>query len=794
MLFDLAYGWRKWRGQRGLWYTLILSLCLFCSLIAFVFNLFWLLNSDRPAWVNNPEPMITFANKDLNGNLQTTTGFDIDLMLGVAHVKQVASIAIEPSNITLDLAVLPKVGIGFYSSSALEVLGLPAPFSLQNIEAKKGIISQRFWQQHFEASQDLTDKVLYYRDIAFSIAGVAPVSMSSLGSIEIDIWLPDSLLQDTVPEMFAKNPELYLKTKNNRYGFAQLTEKLELSRLKQAYTSVKKETPRPDGGFVDTYYQPWLIGGVELDPNGRDVLQRQAWILLLLLIGFGFIIFSGIVSAYAQQAILRQPEMHLKIALGGDSRSLVVQLLSENLPALILVSILSPVIGVFLTHYVSSISVYQQYFPHGIHFNVWLWIIALLCSLLLFSLCSLIPLRGAFSGVFSRGRLGHMTKGQRRLTQVVLVLQLAVITSVMVLSLSLMSQEWRKYSVVALSDNIRSYQPEVTGRLSLMLTAEQQEGDWSVANNNIALASHSFTQLGAQNLTYHTDMGGILEKPINGVYVSQNFFSVLGVTLLINGELLENTIIINHAMASQLSSELALNSWRETLGITIKLTGYFYEKQVRIVGVVQDLPHFGIAKDVKPLIYLNLKDQNSIFSSRVAPTIYSQGGDEKAIALHLNDWARLQSSQLSYAAGISLVDQIAATDAAGKLLFLTSSIMTLLILVLVAFTLYNKFSYAVNSEQIKWAVMLAVGARKEALIVRMIWQNLGLSLLAIIITIVSLLLLEDHSQDLLNVSLFQPLVWAACIALSIFFIVSITFWSAQGLLKQKISTLLQNLT
>ena len=109
MLFDVIYGWRKWQEQRGFWSLLIISLCLFCCLIGLVVNLFWLLSSDRPQWVNNQAPMLTIAKKDLSGNIQPTAGYNIDLLKKIAGVEAVTSIAVQSGSITLGLKELPRV-------------------------------------------------------------------------------------------------------------------------------------------------------------------------------------------------------------------------------------------------------------------------------------------------------------------------------------------------------------------------------------------------------------------------------------------------------------------------------------------------------------------------------------------------------------------------------------------------------------------------------------------------------------------------------------------------------------
>ena len=200
--------------------------------------------------------------------------------------------------------------------------------------------------------------------------------------------------------------QLFLKTKGNRYGFALLSQGVDIELLQDAYIVLRQQTPWPDNGFADKHYSPWLIAGVELNPNGRDILHRQASILLLLLLGFGFIIFSGIVSAYTQQGIMRRAEMSLKLALGGSRRGLMGQLFRESFPALLLVGFLSPLLGIVVIHYVGNIGVYQDYFVEGVRFNIWLWLVAILCSLLLFICCALLPLTGSINKLFFSRQTG----------------------------------------------------------------------------------------------------------------------------------------------------------------------------------------------------------------------------------------------------------------------------------------------------------------------------------------------------------------------------------------------------
>ncbi|GIU19499.1 hypothetical protein TUM4644_07370 [Shewanella colwelliana] len=791
MLFDLLYGWRKWRGQRGIWLVLILSLCLLCSLIGLVSSLLWMLNSDRPQWVMQHAPVITVVNQDFNGNLQPTSVYDIELLQNLPTVTAVASVAVQTTMLTVGLQDIPNLKVGFYSDSLIDVMGLPKPFSHSVWEGNKVVLSAEFWREH-TTTQSVSELSLYFKDRSLAIAGIAPTSMAKIGDVKIDVWIPDRYLLQDVPTMFANNPDLYIKTKSNRYGFALLSRAAAISELQQAYSLLRSQTPRPEGGFVDSHYTPWLIDGVELKPNERALIKKQAWVLLVLLICFGFIVCSGIVSVYTQQSIVRQSEVQLKIALGGSRLDLFGQLFRENLLSLLMLIVVSPLLGFIFMEYVAKIPVYRAYFDSGLSFNSWLWLGAVLGSACLYLTCAQIPMFNAMKTQFRRGRVGQMTKAQVLMSQLVLVMQLTVIISVATLCLVLSSSQWSKYQKVSFAESLYSLKPKVTGRLSMSLSSEQINGDWLVASNEVALSSEAFTQLGAQSLSYRAQSTAVISKPINSLYVSTNFFDLLEIPFLIPATLTTDSVIINQTMALQLAEELGLSHWQGVKGVELQVLGFYYEKQLKVAGVIEDQLHFGINQAPRPVIYLHLGTQNPLIAHRLAPVIYSKGENVRLVESHLNDWAKLQSSVLSYQYAGQLNQEIINTDSAGRLLFVTSCVMALLISLLVMFTLYYRFYFAVKVQQVKWAVLLALGGRKANLVVQTIRLNIVLAGIAGVCAVLLLFSLDAYSMALLSISLIQPLLLGISLITCVLMIVGITCWVSLRTFRHSISHLLRS--
>ncbi|GGQ04532.1 hypothetical protein GCM10009411_02140 [Shewanella litoralis] len=705
-------------------------------------------------------------------------------------VKSVASIAIQTATVSVNTKEVPGLRIGFYSDTLLPVLGLPKPFTQQGFEAQNVILSSQFWHQHTN-SGDISLLSMHYLNQALPIAGVAPASMDKIGNFQVDLWLPDRYLLLDVPQMFAENPTLYINSKTDRYGFALLKQAVPIDQLQQAYSTLKIQTPRPQGGFVDSQFTSWIIDGVELKPVERDMLHKQAWILLILMACFGFIVFSGIVSAYLQHGIVRQSEMQLKLALGGDKKQLIIQLFNENIPAFFALVVVAPLLGYGIGQYVNQIPVYRSYFEGGLSFNLGLWAAAVAISVTLYWLCSQIPMLGIMTTQFSRGRHGQISKTQKRMGQLTLIAQLTVIISVIILCLVLSVSEWTKYQKISVPTDLYSYEPKVTSPLSLALTTEQIEGQWQVDGKSIALSSAMFTALGDQDLQYKTLNNPGVTKPVNSLYVSSNFFDLLGITALTQAKLTATGLIVNKTMAMQLADELGMNHWRDVQGTTLNVSGFYYQKQLTVQGIIDDQLHFGLNQSTTPVMYLHLSIFNPLFAHRIAPVFYSRTTTPELTASRINDWASLQSPHLTYVVDGSLEQQIVNTNSAGKLLFITSFAMAVMIGLLVIFTLYYRFHFGVKVQQLKLAILLAVGGQKTSLTLQIIKLNIVLMCIAVLCSAVLLFSLDEYTIGLLGVSMLQPILWCCAVIFCSLLIVTITFLATKRILRHSISRLLQ---
>jgi hypothetical protein len=114
-----------------------------------------------------------------------------------------------------------------------------------------------------------------------------------------------------------------------------------------------------------------------------------------------------------------------------------------------------------------------------------------------------------------------------------------------------------------------------------------------------------------------------------------------------------------------------------------------------------------------------------------------------------------------------------------------------MICLLVVFTLYYRFHFAVKVQQLKLAILLAVGGQKNTLMLHIIRLNVSLMAIAALCAGLLMLAIDDYSISLLGVSMWQPMLWLYGIVFCTLLIIAITFLAAKRILRHSISRLLQ---
>jgi len=758
MLFNIVYGWRKWQGQRLKWFTLMLGLALFCALFAVTINLFREINIDRPSWVGSVKPLITIASQDISGKIKRQTTYNIDLLKKHPAVENVASLYFKSKKITVNNIEYQQSNIAFYSTELPKLLKLPLPFLADSFQKNHVFISNSFWQEQLSGQDNIVGKTIILKGKKLLIAGIVSATMNKVNQHKIDVWLPDRFLSLYVPE-FIPDPKPFLNSEANYFGFATLSQPVELTELQKYFRNLVATYPNNGGIIIKENNSPWLVSGVELDPEAKKVLIIQCWTLIFLIISFGFIIFSTIFSIYSQQLIDRKAEFSLKISLGAKISDLAKRCIAENL----MMSVTSLAFSAIFIYVLKSVLqdglLYQRYFSSGFVIHWFNWFLALFISQSFFFTCTLFPLlKLNRNNNFSRSSQGSKTKLQTLLSQGNLVLQLCIATLAFVFTANIFLSEWKKQQIHSVDSTVVSFKSKQVKGQQVYLTEQQKKGDWQTLSNvNLAISTTTFTDLDDSGLSYSltvdTKSNGI---KISASYVSENYFSVLGIPTVVEGNFIKNSFAINKAFAEQLKSQgmiAADQPLSALIGMPIQVNTFPSASYFPIAMITENAPHHGVGQ-YNPVVYLHYANQFPMIAVMLNPIFFSK---EKSVQQALNvidNWVEKETVNVKpYQIQKTIKEQIFSMNLGGRLLFITSGFMAVIILVLLALTLYYQVKANLMREQNKYGVMLALGINQPELFLRIFKKLLFTLFIALPMTWGILQSLESITQDYLSISL-----------------------------------------
>jgi hypothetical protein len=795
MLFDIVYGWRKWQGQRLKWFTLVLGLALFCALFSLTLNLFREINNESPSWVGNTKPLVTIAAIGISGQIKKQTRYNIDLLNKHPAVNNIASLSFQTKNITVNDIAFQKTSLAFYSTNLPVLLELPAPFSADSFVKNNVYISDAFWQYQLNGQDNIVGKTLLIKGQKLLVAGVMPANMNNVNQYKVDVWLPDSFLSLYVPE-FIPDAKPFLNSKPDYFGFAELSKSVNTTDLQEYFREQIDTYPNHEAIFVKEHDVPWLIAGIELDPEAKKVLIVQCWTLIFLIASFGFIIFSTIFSIYSQQLIDRKAEFSLKIALGAKVSDLVKRCLAENF----MMALTSVVFSIFFIFLLKSILqdgiLYQRYFSSDFELNWFNWFVSLVISQLFFFSCTLLPLlKLNRNNSFSRSSLGSKTKLQTLFSQGNLVLQLCIATLAFVFTTNVFISEWQKQQIDFVNPAVISFNSNKIKDAQVYLSEQQKKGDWSNEKQvELAIAYNPFTNLDDSSLSYNLTADATNDGfNVSGTYVSSNYFSVLDIPIVVNGIFTKNTFAINIAFAEQLKSQgmiAAEQPLSALIGMPIQVNSFPSASYYPIAMITENAPHHGVGKG-NPVVYLHYANIHPMIIYKVLPIFFSKEKSTQEALNVINNWVKHETVNVNpYQLQSTLKAQIFALNLGGRLLFVTSGFMALIILVLLALTLYYQVKANLMREKNKYGVMLALGINQPALFLR-IFKKLLLSLtMALPMAWMVLQSLESVTQSYLSISLLLMSSFLACSFLVFLFVLLFGGGAIITLIRLPISTLL----
>lgn len=650
--------------------------------------------------------------------------------------------------------------LAFYSADLPILLELPSPFLANSFQKNNVFISDSFWLNQLAGQRNIVGKTIILKGQKLLISGIMPPNMNNVNQYKVDVWLPDSFLSLFVPK-FIPDAKPFLNSKPSYFGFATLSQSIALVGFQEYFREQIDTYPNHEAIFVKEHDAPWLIAGMELDPEAKKVLIIQCWTLIFLITSFGFIIFSTIFSIYSQQFIDRKTEFSLKIALGAKISDLAKRCLAENL----MMSLTSLAFSAIFIYVLKSVLqdglLYQRYFSSGFVINWFNWFLALFISQSFFFMCTLFPLLKLNpNNSFSRSSQGNKTKLQTLLSQGNLVLQLCIATLAFVFTTNIFLSEWQKQQIHSVDSSVLSFESKRMKDIQIYLSEQQMKGSWHNQNQNqfpLAIAQEPFTALNDSSLSYSLTVDNKSDGiKISGSYVSENYFSVLGIPIAVEGSFIKNSFAINMAFAEQLKSQgmiAADQPLSAAIGLPIQVKSFPSASYFPIAMITENAPHHGVGQQ-NPIVYLHYANIHPMIILQVLPVFFSHEESATQALNVINNWVKQETVNVKpYQIQTSIKEQIFSLNLGGRLLFITSGLMAFIILVLLALTLYYQVKANLMREQNKYGVMLALGINQPELFLRIFKKLLFTLFIALPMTWGILQSLESITQNYLSISL-----------------------------------------
>ncbi|MBV8114964.1 MAG: ABC transporter permease [Silvibacterium sp.] len=602
------------------------------------------------------------------------------------------------------------------------------------------VLSERLWRRRFNSDKNIVGKSVILSGHIFTVTGIAPAAFHSIDQIlNAEFWVPLGMtpqLAASLPPHDSREYHWLSVIGRVRPG---VTRKDVIAELSTIADRLAASYPATDKGNHFAFEQAG-----SLPPSGRSTvllfLSALAIVVLLLLAIAGF----NVANLLFAQAINRQREMAVRLALGATRGRLLRLFMLESL----LLGLGGGALGVLLSVWsTKALSSLRLPVPVPLDLSVsidgrtlaFTFLISVLCGLLL----GLAPAWAA-----SRPRIANALKGDagfevrgRRISprnflvvaQVAMALVLLTVTGLFLRSLESASQinigfKTRGLLMLSIDPRLNGYSPLKIGAF----LAELREQAAALPSVDTAVCT-DVAMLSDGNRSDGFTVGGRSAKVDSSVLadlymVTPGYFDVFGIPRLAGNDFNHETAsgprvaVINRAFADRLFGGA------NPIGQRIDGGGWTYQ----IIGEVGNAKSRTLGEDTRPILYRSLDQSIANDPSMMGYTlIVHTRGDPAGIAEALRrEVHRLDPTMAIY--NLETMDEHVRTAyVLPRVAAMLFGVFGGIGLVLATVGLYGVMSFAVTRRTREIGIRMAIGAQPAAVLRLVLRRGMTLTFAAL---------------------------------------------------------------
>lgn len=737
---DLAYGFRGLRSRPGFVLTALLTIGLGIGVNTAVFTLFYSLIA-RPLPVTDPGRLYNVY-QQFSGEY----GRRVDGMTSLLALPEYREY-LAGSRAFSGMALYGKIGLAFeggrdgtaqgelVSCNYFSVLGttisLGRGFTVDECAAGGSapvvVISSRTWRDAFASDSNVLGKSIELNHAHLTIIGVAAPGFAGVSLESADVWIP--ILQQ--PLVDRQRDSLLESETSWLYVIGRLAPGAKLWQAQRELDAVARNLDGSHPGRTTkvVLQRGALFNAPEIQREGSIVGGAIGALALLVLV----VICANLMNLLLARGIARQREIAIRLALGGSRRRLIAQLVTESL----MLALSGGAIGLLLAIGLPPILIRSLSLPPvqlDLSLDPIIFGFALVLSTLAALIFGLLPALHATRLQLATAIKGGATSaGDRhrpgRLRAIVVGIQIAGSACLVIVSAVLLRSALRQAGLDP------GYDP--SGVVSISLNLPQLGYD---ANRSRALYDDLRSRLTATPGIEAVALAEMLPllsrhgepaRPLDGEersiqsdwnVVSAAYLPLMKIPLLSGRVFTDAEITSGGEQPAVLSHRLAEALWpgQEPIGRSFEANKVKY----RVTGIAADVYHVSLMERPGYFGYLSVPPADP----RGMLFIIRTRGDVAAIVNQVTEVAH-QLDPAIVVRSQSLAERMELARLPAKISSLVASALGGLALLLAMVGVYGVVSYGVSQRRKEIAVRLALGARTDQVVRRM--MRIGLPAAAI---------------------------------------------------------------